>query len=188
MGITHFFRRFSLGTGISSGIRKIQESSLHSIRNRKVLGGALIVASILFGLWAHESAKAQALEEWERSHFPSSRVWKAAFESRGWREERDPKILQKALREIPANVDEKSAVWLSTDVRWAAVFVDPENVIPAKVFCRDCEATAQAKWKPIGMGWPGFDDVFKSIDESPLPVKKVFPKRREFLDPREIRY
>jgi hypothetical protein len=158
-------------------------------KRKLIAGGLLLVSSACAAIWAEKISRSTALDEFEHSRTPSSKVWDFSLQSRGYRKLKDAWLIQKAIRRLPATLDTPGSVWSSRDSDWIAVFVNPEQSIPEAVFCFQCEAPP-SDWKPMGMGWPAFDRTLAESEAYVAAVKaRVKPKKPvEFRDSREVRY
>ena len=180
--------------GISARIRGVSQRLVQGrlasrvIRHRKrALGVALLLVSLIVGIWAHDLAQAEALGGWLRMHPPSNRIWNHALESRGYRALSDLKQLQRASKTLPALVDEEGSVWTSSDTTWVAVFQKQDDGLSSVLYCLECQKPP-AGWEPSGRGWEAFDPVLARADLAAKRLRPVAKPRQAPSDPRELRY
>jgi hypothetical protein len=187
--------RLMAGRWLSRGIPALPKKphwrlpSLSRGKRKLIAGGILLISSACAAVWAEQVARSSALDEFEHSRMPSAKVWNYTLESRGYQKLKDAWLIQKAIRRLPANLDQPGTVWSSRDSDWIVVFVNPDQGIPETVFCYQCK-TQPSDWKPMGMGWPAFDRTLTESDAYTASAKvRVKPKiPAEFRDSREVRY
>jgi hypothetical protein len=186
---SEFVRSFSKRIQVVSDRFERSPFAARLKRGRKrLLGAALLLLSIVMGVWAHDLAQAEALGGWLRGHPPSNAAWKHSLESRGYHALTDAKALQKASRTLPSLVDEESSVWGASDAGWIAVYHQQEDGMTSSIFCLECKKPP-AGWQPLGQGWAAFDPTLALADAA---VKRFAPalkaKRAAPIDPLELRY
>lgn len=180
-------RALSKGPALGPKLEKLKR------HRRRLAGAALTLGSIALGIWAYEAAQAESLGTWLRAHPPSRAAWKHALESRGLAELREPRALQRALRSLPAMLDEPGMAWTSDDGAWVAIFATELASDSAQtgvtVYCLDCRAKPGA-WSPQGRGWSAYDPVLAQADAAARARSAPITSRRRAirLDPRELRF
>lgn len=184
---------FSLGT-ITERIPQLQ-ATLESWTRRfeelarfKALGLGLFAVSM--GILAYNTCCEETSVIWLKSHFPSQSIWQASLTSEGLQLVKDPKLLAKALKNLPARVESGNQAWegrLGSAPGWWVIYPGKGQSDPL-IFCRNCENIPK-KWEPIGEGWTGLEKALNQIRaDVPALIAKREPKRVESFDPREIRY
>ena len=193
-----FLSRRSLSL-IQSGIqRRISalsgsfDSKLWRYRRWGASAGFLL-AAIFLASWAHSSSQAEAVLNWERTHVPSEKLVQVALQSRGLRRMEEGKVLNKVLRELPVSLDEKSAIWMTSDSNWVAYYLDPDQATQAQVFCLEC-STPPSPWQPVGLGWQGLEAALVGLDQrlasyrAPAKAKGERVRPKVWRDPRAVVY
>lgn len=179
-----------LGSLLQGRVRALQSHVIDKIRAWKtpLSISCLLLSSAAFGSWAYHIAKNEAYLSWERSRTPSEKVWIHALGTLGWKKLEKTGLIQKAMRTLPTQFDEKDSTWISDDSRWLIVFHHPDSATSASIYCESesCKEPAQ-KWAPLGIGWVAFDEAMKRAKPSERPS---LPKKNSnaFWDPRAIRY
>jgi hypothetical protein len=195
MDILDRMRSARVVQGVSARVRALPRqlerapAAAFVIRERSRFAGiALLVASICFGLWARDLARAESLSAWLSEHPPSDSVWRHALESRGYALLEEEAAYRRAARTLPSLSDDASTVWISPDALWIAVYRRGEDRIDATLYCLRCKE-APSGWQPAGRGWEAFEPVLELADaaRSRLP-KPVVQRKREWIDPMELRY
>jgi hypothetical protein len=156
----------------------------------KVKALALSLCAIAMGILAYNTCCEETSLAWVKSHFPSQTIWQASLSSEGLQLVKDPKILARALKNLPARVETGNQAWegkLDGASSWWVIYPGKGQSDPL-LFCRNCDQIPK-KWQPVGEGWAALDTVLAQIKvRLPSLVAKGDPKRVETLDPREIRY
>lgn len=155
------------------------------IFRKRCLGAIFVGTAIWLGVWANEVSQLEAKMKWEKTHLPTEQILDFALGSRGMKQVRDLKLLQRATYTLPARLDELGAVWLSEGANWLAFFTGSEENTQVKIYCQPC--TMQPRiWQPKGVGWRGLELALQEIDRRIGERQGVTPKKRIERDPREI--
>lgn len=141
------------------------------------LAGALAV-SIAIAAWASRRSAEGAINGWLLANPPAPVIWETALAAKGVERCRDPLKIHRALRTLPASLDQIHRVWCADGCGWVAIALESDELT---VFARDCGSKPEA-WAPRGLGWAAFPGVLAEIQ----PRAPVF--RPAARDPREIRY
>jgi|GEM_PF-2247798 len=162
---------------------------------KKLVAPALLIAAAILASLAYQLSSEDGLEGWLKLHAPSGEVWDAMAGARKFYRVTDPKLLQKLYRSIPSSAESNGMVWRTPEGSKIAVFLaaregNTEGDLPFRIYAADFEQQ-NAKWEPLGMGWPGLEASAKSMEtyrlEQAKKTKKAI-KKAEFIDPDEIRY
>jgi hypothetical protein len=193
MDLRHiYFLRGEL-QGVSKRARALLENA--SFR-RGSLGIALILSSVVLGLWAQSASEAQVLRAWEQDHGPSFSIWKYSLGAHGFHSVEEAALIQRAIRSLPMSLGSTPAAWLSSDSRWIAVFAEGEKAQPPRIFTDwagpapgQPKAQPPRDWHPVGSGWRGFETALGAVASRKRPeIPRIRQRQAQPSDPRAIQY
>jgi hypothetical protein len=153
----------------------------------------LLFFSALFGLWANQQSKSEAIRAWELAHPPSELIWDSALGSREFQKLRNPRLFQQIARTLPAMLDDRNSIWINPESDWIVIMKEAqareESPETFKIYCLECKNPPQA-WNSLEAGWIGFEATLNRIDQSKAARRvRVKPNKIHFApDPRELRY
>jgi hypothetical protein len=188
-----------LQTALKSWPRRFEKSAKPKLLNtplrrfpgiEKIRAVGFCVFAVAMGIVAYNTCCEETSLAWLKSHFPSQIIWQASLSTEGLRLIKDPKMLAKALKNLPARVESGNQVWegkLVDGPSWWVVYPGKGQDDPL-IFCRTCDQIPK-KWQPAGEGWSALEAVLAQVRANvPTFIAKRELKRTEVLDPREIRY
>jgi hypothetical protein len=175
--------------------RSLERSvKIDSAKIEKLRTITFVMFSVILGIWAYQTCCEETSLEWQKRHFPAAAIWKTGLQSEGYALLQNQKTLSQALKNLPSRLDTGNKAWQSLGTKgqpawWAIYGVSGDSTDPL-IFCVRCSETPRS-WEPVGEGWSGFETVLLKAREQVglYPAeKRVISKRKEFFDPREIRY
>jgi hypothetical protein len=191
-------------------ISSVSYSTLECYRKR-LISGLFFSLSLILGFYAYRLTKSEGIEDWKRDHLPSEQIFRLALEShraeqtftvqskaagkkgQNWVRGieklikiQNEMILEKTVRSIPLQSEERGSVWMSANGSWVVYFWIYEQIVKPQVYCWDCSSSGY-DWQLAGIGWEGLENV---LANGAFQVKKVTAssKRLEVRDPRELRF
>jgi hypothetical protein len=174
-----------------SGTRRLPGLSLkfHPRFKSGIFATAFFAIAGILAWSAQDLTYSHALRDWERSRLPSDRIWTYALGNHGRIVPPLSAVVHQALKKLPASLDSPGSVWASPGLEWIVVFIDPNQTVSHKVFCRDCKKPPE-RWDPMGTGWSAFDQIMERFEKAPVPSLSDRKSRKtiKFVDPREIHY
>ncbi len=194
MDVSQFWSHFSVEPRVSVRIPTLPEwvrKKFRLPRNSVATGLLYLFLSGGLGWSAYQMTQHEVLLNWKKAHLPSSRILKASWVALGLREMTESHQQQRVLRSLPVSTDTAGRLWVSSEWAWVAYFVDEEAGSGLRVFCYACHSTPK-DWEPAPVGWDGFEEVLKALEEKIAKEKLAkWPKveqRSGLRDPREIVY
>jgi hypothetical protein len=193
---------FKNGLGRLKTVTKPKPLKIDSAKIEKLRTITFVVVSVIFGIWAYQTCCEETSLEWQKRHFPSASIWKTGLQAEGYTLLQNQKTLSQALKNLPSRLDTGNKAWQSVGSKgqpaWWAIYgisgdsfeSSPGNSGDPLIFCVRCSETPHS-WEPVGEGWSGFETVVAKAREQVrlYPAeKRVVLQRKEFFDPREIRY
>jgi hypothetical protein len=168
--------------------KALKPNWLPSVEKLRALG--LGIFAVAMGIIAYNTCCEESSLAWVKAHFPSQTIWQASLGAEGFQVVKDPKILAKALKNLPARLESGNQAWegkLANDTSWWVVYPGKGQDEPL-IFCRSCNQIPK-NWQPVGEGWGGLETVLTQIKLfKPMLIAKKEAIVPEFVDPREIRY
>ena len=147
------------------------------------------MGSLFLGIWANGVSENSAILKWEKAHPPSLKIVDYVSQAKQMQHMSDPFLLQKSLRALSVNTDERGSFWLGMDSYWLVYFLDEG---PPLVYCLNCKEVPK-KWMPLGIGWKGFEKGMELIEQEKDRLKAISTSKKnqnstQFYDPRAIHY